>query len=151
MTRDGIRYALRMYRSLDERLFHGRTSSFVSLRFWGVCEVNFVFLQAYTVCCMFLSVLVEPSLIATFLNFRMGDEGTSTDTCSQNTGKLKVSSKSYRFQSQINLSRGHRRLKLLVRRLSRKIQPKQNSHGKEFKRPCTKETTDDFRLKNRIG
>ena len=54
----------------------------------------------------------------------MGDEGTSTHVVVEHGKKLKMSSKSYNLQSQINLSRDRRRAKLLSRRLSGENQPK---------------------------
>ena len=71
---------------------------------------------------MFRSMLVEPS-------YRMGDEGTlrnvNTSALRARESWTEVSSKSYHLQSQKNLSRGRRRLKLLVRRLSGEIRPKE--------------------------
>ncbi|KAM7434289.1 hypothetical protein ABFA07_015638 [Porites harrisoni] len=59
----------------------------------------------------------------------MGDEGTSTHVLVEHgttsTGKLKMSSKSYNLQSQINLNRGRRGPKLLIWRLSRENKPRE--------------------------
>ena len=94
--------------------------SYSIFRFSGVCIVRLLCGSAH----LKRSWVVEPSY-PIFLNFGVGD-GTSTHVLVEHAGKLKMTSKSYNLQSQINPSRGCSQPKLLIRRLSRENNPEEN-------------------------